>query len=72
MTTDELLKIVEARGLKVKLQNGQPVLVREHGDQSATPKLLAVLKRHRDRIIAKLSPQVTLFDEPKQTAYGPE
>jgi hypothetical protein len=56
MTTDELLQLVEARGLKVVLKDGQPVLVRTRGNEGVTDSLLKVLKRHRAWIIAKLTP----------------
>jgi hypothetical protein len=55
MTTQEVLKIVEARGLRVEVSNGQPVL---RGETSqATPRLVAVLRRHRDRVLAALGVQ---------------
>lgn len=56
MSTQEVLKIVEARGLSIVLDNGRPVIKRARDNHGAiTDKLLAVLKRHRERIIAHLS-----------------
>lgn len=54
MTTDELLKIVEERGLRIELKEGRPVLVRPEGKGDVTDRLLAVLKVHRDWIIERL------------------
>lgn len=54
MTTTELLAIVKDRGLKIELKDGRPVLVRPPGSDGTTDKLLAVLKRHRERIIDML------------------
>lgn len=51
MSTKELLEIVKNRGLDVKLQNGEPVLVRPAGNKYVTDKLLAALKIHRQWII---------------------
>lgn len=56
MTTEDVLKIVEKRGLKIALRNGQPVLEKAAGSASVTDELLAVLKFHRQRIIDKLTP----------------
>lgn len=50
MTTQQVLSIVEARGLKVVIVDGRPAL-RGPKDE-ATPHLLAVLKRHREKILA--------------------
>jgi hypothetical protein len=52
MSTRELLRIVDARGLRIELRNGAPVLrVNEGQKQMATKELLKVLKIHRPRII---------------------
>lgn len=55
MTTKDVLKIVEDRGLKIVLKDGQPLLVRTPGSQTITDALLAVLKIHREWIIKHLS-----------------
>lgn len=61
MTTEELLAIVERRGLKIELREGRPVIVRNPADPRAvTDRLLSVLTIHRQRIIELLS-------KPKQT-----
>jgi hypothetical protein len=54
MTTDELLRIVEQRGLRVVLKDGQPVICGAKSNPAATERLLAVLRLHRERIIAML------------------
>lgn len=54
MTTPEVLEIVKARGLQVVLSEGRPVLRRPNGNDGVTDALLAVLKRHRERIIEHL------------------
>ena len=51
MTTKELLLIVERRGLRVVVENGRPILKRPNGNAGVTDALLAVLKRHREKII---------------------
>ncbi len=55
MSTRELLKLVEERGLKVAVRDGRPVLVRAAGSEAVTDKLLAVLKRHRQAIVELLA-----------------
>jgi hypothetical protein len=56
VSTHELMNIVQARGLSIVLDNGRPVIKRARDNHGAiTDKLLAVLKRHRERIIAILS-----------------
>jgi hypothetical protein len=55
MTTRELLKLVEGRGLKLGLVEGRPVLLRAAGNPAVTDKLLAVLRIHRERIVRELS-----------------
>jgi len=55
MKTQELLAIVEKRGLKVTLKDGRPFLVPGSNGKEVTDKLLAVLKIHRDQIIRTLS-----------------
>jgi hypothetical protein len=57
VTTTELLKIVEGRGLSIRIENGRPLLRRTGSPGAVTDKLLAVLKLHRDRIIELLSRQ---------------
>ena len=49
MTTRELLEIVKSRGMEIYIKDGNPLL-RRNGNP-ATEKLMAVLKRHRERII---------------------
>jgi hypothetical protein len=49
------MKIVQARGLRIVLKGGQPVLVRPQNGQGVTDNLLKVLKIHRARIIEELS-----------------
>lgn len=53
LTLERILEILESRGFTLKLKaDGTPVL---HGDLAqATPALLAVLRRHREAIIARL------------------
>lgn len=58
MTTRQLLTIVQERGLRVVVKNGLPVIVTNGKREQVTDKLLAVLKRHRERIIELLSPTV--------------
>lgn len=55
MSTEQLLKIVKDRGLSIAIKEGRPVLVNAANNPAVTDKLLAVLKRHRDRIIDLLS-----------------
>lgn len=69
MTTKELLEIVERRGLKVLLRDGEPFLHRPKGNKGVTDRLLSVLKRHREPIVSLLSKQGSLFTEEKG-AYG--
>lgn len=54
MTTDELLEIVKARGLRIVLKDGRPVLQPINGREGVTDKLMAVLTIHRERIIERL------------------
>lgn len=56
MTTDELLSRLAELGIRVVLgDNGKPRL---KGDTSTvTPKLLKVLKWHRDNIIERMKPK---------------
>lgn len=56
MTTQQVLEIVKKRGLKIVITDGRPVLKRPAGNDAVTDKLLAVLKRHRERIVSLLSP----------------
>ncbi len=67
MSTEELLQIVKDRGLSVAIQDGQPVL-RPAGSPAATARLMAVLKLHRERIVAQLTRR-SAFDGPE--AAGP-
>jgi hypothetical protein len=53
MSTSKLLQIVKARGLRLELRDGRPVIVKGVGDH-CTDKLLAVLKIHREKIIEAL------------------
>lgn len=55
MSTEKLLEIVQERGLRVELRNGQTVLVGNKTE--ATPALLRVLKIHKPKIVEKLSCQ---------------
>src|SRR4051794_24237528 len=50
MTTAEVLSIVKARGLRVEIKEGRPILCGKK--EELTPALLAVLKRHREKILA--------------------
>lgn len=59
MSTQQLLEIVKRRGLQIVLVDGRPVLRGERN--AATPRLLAVLKRHRERIVDLLAPKLNLF-----------
>lgn len=72
MSTEQLLKIVKERGLRIEIKDGRPVLIRKAGDPALTDRLLAVLKRHRERIVTMLTPaakQGEMF--PKDgNAYG--
>ncbi len=54
MTTEKLLAITRERGLDIALKDGRPVIVRGKGKDGVTDALLAVLKVHRERIIALL------------------
>lgn len=54
MTTKELLAICKRRGLSITVKDGQPVIVAPTDRSAVTDKLLAVLKRHRERIIETL------------------
>lgn len=55
MSTDQLIEIVQRRGLILKLVDGQPVITRPGGKGELTDNLLKVLKHHRERIIERLS-----------------
>lgn len=55
MSTKELLEIVKRRGLRIVVEDGRPILKRPQGNQGVTDRLLAVLKRHKDRIVELLS-----------------
>lgn len=54
MTTEEVLKILEARGIAVELTPSGPAIRGKTSE--ATPALLRVLKLHREGIVAKLKP----------------
>lgn len=55
MTTQQVLDIVRDRGLRVFLgDDGRPRLARNGQDGAVTDALLAVLRRHRERIIEAL------------------
>lgn len=55
MNTEKVLAIVKDRGLKVFLaDDGRPVLARNGHGEAVTDALLAVLKRHREKIIEHL------------------
>jgi hypothetical protein len=54
MTTQKLLEIVRNRGLDIVLKDGRPVIVPGKHRHQVTDKLLAVLRFHRERIIALL------------------
>ncbi len=54
MTTRQLMDIVKARGLKLELHEGRPVIVPNGHRGEVTDALLAVLKVHKERIIAVL------------------
>lgn len=55
MTTHELLEIVKVRGLRLRLQEGRPVV--SGAKEEITGPLLLCLKRHRERIIETLRKQ---------------
>ena len=55
MNTKQLLQLVAERGLKIELVDGRPVLRGAANNPKVTDRLLAVLKFHRERIIAQLS-----------------
>ena len=57
MTTQRLLEIVAERGLQIRLVNGQLFLHTPPGNHNRTPTLLAVLTRHRERILQLMSSQ---------------
>ena len=60
MTTNELLDIVKARGLKIVLDNdSRPVLKDAVGNPAVTGNLLSVLRIHRDRILKILNREAT-------------
>ena len=55
MTTDELLAEIRERGFQILLKDNQPIL---RGDKTKlTPTLRAVLRWHRDKLIAHLTPK---------------
>ncbi len=79
MTTTQLLRIVEERGLRITMEDGHPVLCRSKKCDAVTDTLLKVLKHHRERIIEILTgvPRPRLPDTPaklleKQKAPEPE
>lgn len=55
MTTKEVLEIVKARGMRIEIRDGRPVLIRKDNETDKLDKLLAVLAFHRERIIQELS-----------------
>lgn len=55
MKTKELMSIVADRGLRLKLSDGRPILVKPANYEGNIDKLLAVLKFHRESIISILS-----------------
>lgn len=57
MTTDVLLKILEARGLRVEYVDGAPRL--KGPKEAMTPRLVKVLKRHRPEIDRRMKPPAT-------------
>ena len=63
MSTEQVLDIVKRRGMEVALEDGRPVLKRNGSKDGVTAALLAVLTRHRDRIIQLLTRQRGLFPE---------
>jgi hypothetical protein len=54
MSTEKLLEIVKARGLRIVLKDDRPVLEKAAGKPEVTSRLLSVLAFHRERIIEKL------------------
>ena len=63
MTTDKLLELLEARGLKVIAHEGQPAI---RGKPSAvTPALLKVLAWHRE----ELSRRLGIVAKPRMREY---
>lgn len=54
MSTQELLRIVQERGLKLELREGQPMIVGPRDKEHITDELIAVLKIHKPRIIEML------------------
>jgi hypothetical protein len=55
MNTRQLLEIVKSRGMRIKIEDGRPILIRNAGDGWKPGPLLAVLALHRERIIKELS-----------------
>lgn len=56
MTTQKLMAIVKDRGITIAIKEGRPVIVRGQYNPLVTDELLAVLKIHKERIIALLTP----------------
>ena len=54
MSTQQLMEIVNKRGLRIELKDGGPVIVCGDGRREVTDALLAVLKFHREKIIDML------------------
>jgi hypothetical protein len=54
MTTAQVLAIVKDRGMEINLKDGQPLLTRNGYPIEKLGPLRAVLKFHRERIIAIL------------------
>jgi hypothetical protein len=54
MTTQKVMEIVRDRGLEIVLKDGRPVIVPGNNRHQVTDELLAVLRIHRERIVAKL------------------
>ncbi len=70
MTTTQLLRIVEERGLRIAMEDGHPVLFRAKNCGTVTDTLLKVLKHHRERIIEILTGtprKEPLFQHPVKT-----
>ncbi len=55
MRTEQVLEIVRELGFDVVLKEGRPMLTRPPGKTEGTDELLAVLKIHKERIVALLS-----------------
>lgn len=62
MTTERLLQIIHDRNLSIVFAaDGQPALRGQGAKEMATPELMAVIKIHREKLLALARPSEVKF-----------